>query len=46
MEKACPGRKGHPPSRVGLSERLREKKIVDPFAETTALSLSNNEGDG
>ena len=32
MEKSCPGKKGHPPSRVNFIERLYEKK-VDPFAQ-------------
>ena len=30
MEKSCPGKEGHPPSRVNFSERLCEEK-VDPF---------------
>ena len=35
MEKSCPGKEGHPPSRVNLRERLYEKKI-DPFARTNS----------
>ena len=31
MKNSCPGKEGHPPSRVNFSERLYEKK-VDPFA--------------
>ena len=31
MEKSCPRREGHPPSRVNFSERFYEKN-VDPFA--------------
>ena len=31
MEKTCPRKEGHPPSRVNFSECLYEKK-VDPFA--------------
>ena len=36
MEKSCPGKEGHPPSRVNFSERLYEKK-VDPFARVDSL---------
>ena len=35
MEKSCPGKEGHPPSRVNFSERLYEKK-VDPFARANS----------
>ena len=35
MEKSCPGREGHPPSRVNFSECLYEK-IVDPFARANS----------
>ena len=31
MEKSCPGKEGHPPSRVNFNKHLYEKK-VDPFA--------------
>ena len=31
MEKSCPGKEGHPLSRVNFSERLYGKN-VDPFA--------------
>ena len=32
MEKSCPGKEGHPPSRVKFTERLSYEKKVDPFA--------------
>ena len=35
MEKSCPGKEGHPPSRVNISEHLYEKK-VDPFARANS----------
>ena len=35
MEKSCPAKGGHPPSRVNFSERLYEKK-VDPFARSNS----------
>ena len=35
MEKSCPGKESHPPSRVNFSERLYEKK-VDPFARVNS----------
>ena len=35
MEKSCPGKEGHPPSRVNFSERLYEKK-VDPFSRANS----------
>ena len=35
MEKSCPGKEGHHPSRVNFSERLFEKKI-DPFARANS----------
>ena len=37
MEESCPGKEGHPTSRVTFSERLYEKK-VDPLPEPTALA--------
>ena len=37
MEKSCPGKAGHPPSRVNFSERLYEKKLT-PLPEPTALA--------
>ena len=36
MEKSCPGKEGHPPSRVNFSKHLYEKK-VDPFARTNSV---------
>ena len=35
MEKSCPMKEGHPPSRVNFSERLYEKK-VDPLAQANS----------
>ena len=35
MEKSCPRKEGHPPSRVNFSECLYEKK-VDPFARVNS----------
>ena len=35
MEKSCPDKEGHPPSRVNFSERLYEKK-VDLFARANS----------
>ena len=35
MEKICPGKEGHPPSRVNFSERLYEKKVY-PFARANS----------
>ena len=35
MEKSCPGKEGHPPSRVNFSDRLYEKK-VDPYARANS----------
>ena len=35
MEKSCPGKEGHPPSRVNFSERLYEKKIY-PFSQANS----------
>ena len=37
MEKSCPGKEGHTPSRVNFSEHLYEKK-VDPFAQANTLT--------
>ena len=36
MKKSCLGEEGHPPSRVNFSERLYEKKKVDPFARANS----------
>ena len=41
MEKSCPGKEGHPPSRVNFSERLYEKK-VDPFARVKSWLSNDN----
>ena len=41
MEKSFPGKEGHSPSRVNLSERLYEKK-VDPFARVKSWLSSDN----
>ena len=42
MEKSCPGKEGHPPSRVSFSERLNEEK-VEPFGRVKSW-LSNGNG--
>ena len=34
-EKSCPGKVGHPPSRVNFSEPLHEKKLT-PFSRANA----------
>ena len=36
MEKSCPGKEGHPPSRVNFSERLHEKKVEPAFAQANS----------
>ena len=41
MEKRCPGKEGHPPSRVNFSERLYEKK-VDPFARANSAHAGSD----
>ena len=41
LEKCCPGKEGHPSSRVNFRERLYEKK-ADPFVQTkSARSYSD-----
>ena len=41
MEKSCPGKEGHPPSRVNFSERLYEKN-VDLFAQANSACACSN----
>ena len=42
MEKSCPEKEGHPPSRVNFSKCLYEKK-VDPFAQANSACLALTE---
>ena len=35
MEESCPVREGHPPKQI-LSERLYEKKVLNPLPDTYA----------
>ena len=38
MEKSCPGKDGHLPSRVNFSERSYEKKVDPLMLEPTVLA--------
>ena len=38
LEKCCPGKEGHPSSRVNFRERLYEKK-ADPFVQTKSALI-------